>query len=525
MSSTTPAVGGDPGQEVSTLTESSGPHDLEATLATLSPGELRFERWRQTIGLFLGPLALLALLLAPISGLTPAAHRLAGVVALVVVWWVTEPIPLAATALVGTALAAVLGIAPAAEAFGPFASPTIFLFIGSFMIGRAASEHGLDRRVANALLALPAARASLVGAVATMALLTLAISAWMSNSATTAMMVPVATGVLDASRRAGRLPRSAPAALLLAIAYAASIGGIVTPVGTPPNLITLGLLERIAGVRINFLVWMLVATPISLAMGLALFVVLAPRLRGAARPADGAVRAALGGSRQPWTRAQRNVALAFSCAVAGWVTPGIAALAWPQAPATAWLTAHLDEAVVAVLAASLLFVLPVDFSKRKFTLAWDSAARIDWGTILLFGGGLALGRLMFTTGLATRLGQGLVDISGADSLWGITALGLVAAVLLTEVTSNTAATNMLVPVILSVAQASGVPPVPPALGVCLGASMAFMLPVSTPPNAIVYGTGHVPVMFMLRHGIIMDAIGAVIIFVGLRVLCPLLGLA
>jgi sodium-dependent dicarboxylate transporter 2/3/5 len=515
--------GPDPEPGSAVLTDSSGPHDLEATLGALSPGELRFERWRQTVGLFLGPLILLVLLLVPIGGVSPEAHRLAAVVGLVVAWWITEPIPLAATAIVGTALTVVFGIAPAAEAFGPFASPTIFLFIGSFMIGRAASEHGLDRRVADALLALPAARSSLLGAVAAMGLLTLMLSAWMSNSATTAMMVPVATGVLRATLQAGRLPRGAPAALLLAIAYAASIGGIVTPVGTPPNLITLGLLERIAGVRINFLVWMLVATPISLAMGLALFVLLAPKLRGAARPPARDARPP-GSVSQPWTRAQRNVALAFALAVAGWVTPGVAALVWPGAPGTGWLASHLDEAVVAVLAASLLFVLPVDFARRRFTLTWDSAARIDWGTILLFGGGLALGRLMFTTGLAARLGQRLVEVSGADSLWGITLLGLIASVLLTEVTSNTAATNMLVPVILSVAQASGVAPVPPALAVCLGASMAFMLPVSTPPNAIVYGTGQVPVMFMLRHGIIMDAIAIVVIFVGLRVLCPLFGL-
>jgi len=512
-----------PDREGPFLTESSGPHELETSLAALSPAERRFERWRQTVGLFAGPLVLLALWFVPISGLTPQAHRLAAVVGLVVAWWVTEPIPLAATALVGTALTVVFGIAPAAEAFAPFASPTIFLFIGSFMIGRAASEHGLDRRVADALLALPAARSSLVGAAAAMGLLTLVISAWMSNSATTAMMVPVAMGVLDTTRRAGRLPRTAPAAALLAIAYAASIGGIITPVGTPPNLITLGLLERIAGVRINFLVWMLVAAPISLVMALALFGLLAPRLRGAVSVDDGR-RAVPAATRQPWTPAQRNVALAFAFAVAGWVMPGVAGLLWPQATLTAWFASRLDEAVVAVLAASLLFVLPVDFRERKFTLAWDSASRIDWGTILLFGGGLALGHLMFTTGLAAVLGKRLVELSGADSLWSITALGIVVSVLLTEVTSNTAATNMLVPVILSVAQASGVAPVPPALGVCLGASMAFMLPVSTPPNAIVYGTGRVPVTFMLRQGIVMDAISVVIIFAGLRILCPLVGL-
>ena len=506
--------------------DSSGPHEPEAVLPSLSEAEHRFERWRKATGLFLGPLALALVWMLPIPSVSPEAHRLAAVMSLVVVWWMTEPVPLAVTALAGSALTVVLGIASAQEAFAPFASPTIFLFIGAFMLGRAAGDHGLDRRVAYGLLSFQSVRGSVLRIGVAMGALTLAISAWMSNTATTAMMLPVASGVLHAVATSGqRLPRGGPAAFLLAIAYAASIGGIMTPVGTPPNLITLGLLEKIAGVKVNFLIWMLVAVPISLVMGVALFVVTGRKLvvRGTSSQALGAF--VPGGAETRWTPGQRNVAIAFSCAVAGWIAPGVAGLAWPEARATAWLTSHLEESIIAVLAASLLFVLPVNLARRQFTITWESASQIDWGTILLFGGGLALGRLMFTTGLAAHMGQGLVDVSGADSLWAITALGLVVAVVLTEVASNTAATNMLVPVILSVAHASGVAPVPPAMGVCLGASMAFMLPVSTPPNAIVYGTGLVPVLTMVKYGLLMDAIAIAIIFLGLRILCPLLGLA
>jgi len=178
-----------------------------------------------------------------------------------------------------------------------------------------------------------------------------------------------------------------------------------------------------------------------------------------------------------------------------------------------------------VLAAVLLFLLPIDWKQRQFTLDWRQAASIDWGTILLFGGGLSLGRLMFETGLAATVGNSIVEISGATSLWGITALAIVLGVLLTEIASNTAAANMLVPVIISICQAAGVSPIPPSLGACLGASLAFMLPISTPPNAIVYGTGLVPIRAMLGFGVIMDLLGIVVIFAGLRVLCPLLGLA
>jgi len=516
---------GDPDPRHDQLSDSSGPHELAPVLSVSAP-EQRFERWRQTVGLFLGPLLLALVWVLPMPGLSLEAHRLAAIVALVVTWWMTEPVPLAATALLGTALTVVAGVAPAQDAFAPFASPTIFLFLGSFMIGRAASDHGLDRRVAWVLLSMPIVGGSVLRIGLAIGTLTLLISAWMSNTATTAMMLPVATGVLHAVQRGGgRLRPQGPAAFLVSIAYAASIGGIITPVGTPPNLITLGLLDRLAHTHINFLVWMLVATPISLAMAAAMFVLLGRHLvttggAGAPLRLNEPEQARAG-----WTAGQRNVAIAFGVAIVGWITPGVAGLLWPQAGLTAWLTSHLDEAVVAVLAAMLLFVLPIDFKGRRFTLGWDSAAQIDWGTILLFGGGLALGRLMFSTGLAAHLGHALVNASGANTLWTITALAIVVAVALTEVTSNTAATNMLVPVFLSVAHASGVSPVPPALGVCLGASMAFMLPVSTPPNAIVYGTGLVPVLTMVRYGVLMDIISVGIIFAGLRLLCPLFGLA
>jgi sodium-dependent dicarboxylate transporter 2/3/5 len=507
------------------LTDSSGPHEL-APVLSISASEARFERWRQTVGLFLGPLLLALVWVLPLPGLSREAHRLAAIVTLVVTWWMTEPVPLAATALLGTALTVVVGVAPAQEAFAPFASPTIFLFLGSFMIGRAASDHGLDRRVAWALLSMPIVGGSVLRIALAIGTMTLVISAWMSNTATTAMMLPVATGVLTAVQRGGgRLRPHGPAAFLISIAYAASIGGIVTPVGTPPNLITLGLLDRLAHTHVNFLVWMLVATPISLAMAAAMFLLVGRHLVPAAAAGAPLRLSEPGQARGGWTAGQRNVAIAFGLAIVGWITPGVAGLLWPQAGLTTWLTSHLDEAVVAVLAAMLLFVLPIDFRRRQFTLDWNSAARIDWGTILLFGGGLALGRLMFSTGLAAHLGQALVDMSGANTLWTVTALAIAVAVALTEVTSNTAATNMLVPVFLSVAHAIGVAPVPPALGVCLGASMAFMLPVSTPPNAIVYGTGLVPVLTMVRYGVLMDLISIGIIFAGLRLLCPLFGLA
>jgi sodium-dependent dicarboxylate transporter 2/3/5 len=227
-----------------------------------------------------------------------------------------------------------------------------------------------------------------------------------------------------------------------------------------------------------------------------------------------------------WTRGQTNTLVAFGVAVFLWTVPGILALLGLQDSAVAeWLAARVPESVAALAAAVLLFVLPVRLRDGRFTLTWEEAVGIDWGTILLFGGGLALGTLMFETGVARAMGEGLTSVLGASSLWALTFGAIAIGVVLSEATSNTAAANMVIPVVIALAQAAGVDPVPPALGACFGASYGFMLPVSTPPNAIVYSSGLVPIPSMMRAGIWFDIIGVFVIWVGLRLLCPLLGLA
>jgi sodium-dependent dicarboxylate transporter 2/3/5 len=517
---------------------------MQPATSHLSAREQRFEHWRRTVGLFAGPAVFALVWWLPLASLEPRAHRLAAIAALVVTWWITEPVPIPATALVGAALMVVSGVAPAAAAFAPFASPTIFLFIGSFMIAEALAVHGLDRRVAARLLAVPWVGRSPLRVRLAFGALAGGLSMWMSNTATAAMLLPVATGVLAGG--AAGTTANASKGLLLTLAYACSIGGVGTPVGTPPNLIAIGMLDNLTSRRIDFFRWMAVGVPVSLAMFGSL-TLLARWLFpvGPARPAavasaagapgasDGngaiptAARAApaAAAASEPWTRAHTNCLVAFATAVVLWVAPGaIALLAGPSSGLYRLTSGRLDEGAVAILAAGLLFVLPVDWRRRQFTLHWSQAARIDWGTVLLFGGGLAIGHQMFDTGLAARIGHGLVQASGATSLWTITAVMTIVAVLTTEVTSNTAATNMLVPVAVAVAQAAGVSAAPPAMGVALGASLAYMLPISTPPNAIVYGTGRVPITDMIRCGLLLDVLSVAAVLVALRVLCPLLGL-
>jgi sodium-dependent dicarboxylate transporter 2/3/5 len=502
------------------------PDDATFEAPSLSEGEQRFERWRNTAGFFLGPLAFLLVWWLPMGGLEPRAHRLAAIVTLVVVWWVTEPIPIPATALIGAALMVAAGVTSAQVAFAPFASPTIFLFIGSFIVAEALSLHGLDRRVATWLLSTPWVGRSPFRVRLAFGALAAALSAWMSNTATTAMLLPVALGLLGGRSAALGGPNTARG-LLLTLAYSASIGGVATPVGTPPNLIAIGMLNTLSGIEVDFFRWMVVGVPISVAMYAVLTVLtrwLYP-VTAVAAPRE-AMAAPWVAEVEPWGRAQTNCLLAFGLAVVLWITPGVIALRWGTASDVYRLvSARLDEGTVALLAAGLLFVLPVNWRARRFTLLWGDAARIDWGTILLFGGGLALGHQMFETGLAARIGHGLVAVSGADSLWTITAVMTTVAVLTTEVTSNTAATNMLVPVAVAVAAAAHVSPAPPAMGVALGASLAYMLPISTPPNAIVYGTGKVPVTEMIKCGVLLDVLSVAIVLAALRLLCPILGLA
>lgn len=500
----------------------------------VSPLEERFERWRRRLGLPAGPLAALAVYAAA-PGLPEAERRLAAVLVLVIVFWVTEALPIPATALLGPALCVLAGVADARTVFRPFADPIIFVFLGSFLLARAMTVNGLDLRVAVGVLGSrfiagsPARIRLAVGATA------FTLSMWISNTATVAILFPILVGISDALQRlfaAGgpaleRAGRSYATGLMLMVAYAASIGGLATPVGTPPNLIGLGMLNNLANRRIPFFQWMLLGLPVSLVM-FALLVLLLRVLHPApARRLEGlgATLARLEQGLVPWGRAQTYTLAGFLTAVVLWVGPGVLAVVYGvDAPLTQAVSARLPEGVAALLGASLLFLLPVDWKQPRGALAWRDAVRIDWGTILLFGGGLSLGSLMYSTGLAERLARGLLGVGAEPGLWTITAVAALLAILITETTSNTAAASMVVPVAIAVARAAGVSPLPPALGATLGASLAFVLPVSTPPNAIAYGSGRIPLLKMIRAGVLLDLAGFGVILLLLRLLCPLLGL-
>jgi len=316
--------------------------------------------------------------------------------------------------------------------------------------------------------------------------------------------------------------------MMLMAAYSASAGGIATPVGTPPNLIGIAMIEKFCGVKIAFFHWMSFALPLFLLLFVLLYFLMYFLHKPEVARIEGGTefvaeqRAQLG----KWTRGQKNALLCFLITVTLWLIPGILALLYGEtSPTTKAYSKMMPEGVAALVGAALLFLLPVDWKERKFTISWKQATKIDWGTLLLFGGGITLGSLMFDTKLAEVIGTSLLKMSGATSVWGITFGAIFIAILVSETSSNTASANMVVPVMIALAQAAGVNPIPPAIGATLGASWGFMLPVSTPPNAIVYGSGMVPITAMIRAGIFFDILGGLVIWAGLYILLPLVGLA
>ena len=503
---------------------------------TLSEQEQTFDRWRNTIGLFLGPLVAIAVYLMDMPSLSAKAHVLAAVLSWTVVWWVCEPIPLAMTALLSSVLCVVFGVSDARAVFAPYADPIIYLFLGSFMLAEAMAVHGLDKRFAYGIMSLKFVGNSTGRILLAFGFICAFLSMWISNTAATAMMFPIALGIVYAladlrARQTGRkvdpLKLRFGTGMMLMAAYAASAGGIGTPVGTPPNLIGIAMIEKFCGVKIAFFQWMSFAIPLLLLLFALLYVLMYFLHRPEVARIEGGTefvleeRSKLGA----WTRGQKNALFCFLVTVTLWLIPGVLSVVYGDAaPISKAYGKMMPEGIAAVIGALLLFLLPVDWKKREFTISWSQATNIDWGTLLLFGGGITLGTMMFDTKLAEVIGTGLLKMSGATSVWGITLGAIYIAMLVSETSSNTASANMVIPVMIALAQAAGVNPLPPAIGATLGASWGFMLPVSTPPNAIVYGSGMVPITSMIRAGIFFDLLGGLVIWAGLYVLLPVVGL-
>ena len=467
---------------------------------------------RQITGLWLGPLLFLLMLLMPTpEGMSPDGQKAAAVTLLMATLWITEAIPIPATALIPIALFPLLGVMPATKVTASYANHLIYLFMGGFLIAMAIERWQLHKRIALHTIRLVGVTPERV--LLGFMLATAFLSCWISNTATAMLMVTIGMAVLrqlvpgqEDDSSGEPTPNWFGIALMLGIAYAASIGGVATLIGTPPNAILAGVLEKQYGYAIGFAQWMLFAAPLSLAM---LFITWWFLTRVAFRQTmskglsggRGVIREQLA-ELGPMSRQEKRVLMVFALVVATWLLRGLLT----DIPALSLIT----DSSVAILGALLLFVIPADLSKGQFLLDWKTAVRIPWDIIILFGGGFALASGFASSGLTEWLGQQLTLLQGANLVLLVFTVVLL-VIFMTEVTSNTATASLLLPVMSGFALAANVAPLALMAGAALAASFAFMLPVATPPNAIVFASRQVTIPQMARVGVWLNLVGAVLI--------------
>jgi solute carrier family 13 (sodium-dependent dicarboxylate transporter), member 2/3/5 len=469
---------------------------------------------RQWAGWIIGPAALLVTLLVPApEGLSELGWRTAGAALLMAVFWIAEPIPIAATALLPLVLFPALGLGDIRESAAPFANPIIFLFLGGFIIALAMQRWGLHRRVAIALIARLGTRppAIIGGFLLSSAL----VSMWVSNTATALMMLPIALSVV-ALFPVGETRSASQAAfgtaLLLAIAYGATTGGMATLIGTPPNALLAAYVQDIYGWSIGFGQWMLIGVPIVLAALPLVYLVLTrvmftldtgelPGMADLLRQEQSRLGA--------FTRGEKAVAIVFALTATGWVLQPLIARVLPL----------VSDTTIAMTGALLLFMIPVDARRGIFVMDWHATRDVPWGVLLLFGGGLSLAGNIERHGLATYLGTLANALDGWPVL-AVLAIVCFGILMLTELTSNTATAATFLPITGALALSFGQNPLYFLVPTALAANCSYMMPVGTPPNAIVYGSGLITLPQMARAGLILNVMLVPVVLAALYLLGP-----
>lgn len=475
-------------------------------------------RLKQT-GLWIGPLVAVSMFIT--AGWQDTMPRNAWMVAAVglwmATWWSTEAIPVAATAFIPLVSFPLLQVMPVKAVAHSYAHPTIFLFLGAFLLALSVEKWALHRRIALSVLVRTGTdgRKLILGFMMAGALL----SMWMTNTSTAMMLLPIATSVaamvVEKSNGASIDEKKAfQVSLLLALAYATTIGGMSTIIGTPPNVLLAGFFEETYGLQIAFFDWMLIGLPLALVLLPLGWVVLTrvaflvdiPASPEAAGVID-SMRKEIGEITSP----ERRVGLLFLTVVVLWMS-------------RKWLNEvpgfeGLNDAGIVMAAALLLFVIPASNGSSARLMQWDDVTRLPWGVLILFGGGLALAAQVSGSGLATWLGESLLPVAGLGTLVLVAAAaGLV--VFLTELTSNLATAATFLPVVAAIAAQSGIEPLVLCVPVTLAASCAFMLPVATPPNAIVFSSGALTIPQMIRAGVLMNLIAMIALTLVALILVP-----
>lgn len=455
----------------------------------------------RVIGLSTGLVLLAVTVVFPPPGDLPeGAWAALGLMLLMASWWATEAIPIPATSLVPIVLIPALGLGSVEDATTPYANPIIYLFLGGFTLGMAMQRWNLHRRIALHILLLVGT--SPKRQIGGFMLATAFLSMWVSNTATTIMMMPIGLSVLGMmDRNGGEGSRRFGVALLLAIAYSASVGGIATLIGTPPNALLAGYLSEQQEIAVGFAQWMVIGVPVALVMLAVIWWWLTRgdfQLEGGSQ-AGQAIREELRGL-GAMSQAEIRVAIVF----------GLTAAAWIFRPLMTGSLPWLSDTVIAIFAAVMLFLLRSGQRDGHALMDWDSAKELPWGVLLLFGGGLALAGVISSSGLADAIATSL---SALDTLPALMMVALVVTVIifLTEVTSNTATAAAFLPLLGALAVGQDISPLLLTVPAAIAASCAFMMPVATPPNAIVFGSGHMAISDMIRAGLLLNLVGIVVV--------------
>jgi sodium-dependent dicarboxylate transporter 2/3/5 len=470
---------------------------------------------RQKVGLVLGPLLFAAILLVPTpEGLSPAGQAVGATTAWMATWWIGESIPIPATSLLPIVVFPLTGALDIDATTAPYANPLIFLFMGGFFIAMAMQRWDLHRRIA--LRTIRAIGTGPSRIILGFMVATAFLSMWVSNTATTMMMTPIGLAVvLQTSDLVDRTDAGVPTeqgefrfgtGLMLCIAYSASVGGVATIIGTPPNLVLVGAISETFGRTISFAQWMLYGVPIA-ALGVVIVwayvtkLLIPPRmgsLPGGMDVIDDELE-----SLGPMTREEKLVLVVFAATAVAWISRSF--VLEPLIPG-------IDDSMIAIAGALALFLIPAREADGSFTLLldWETAVGIPWGIILLFGGGLSIAAGFDESGLAEWIGSQLGGLEGV-SIVLIMAVVVLLTIFMTEVTSNTASTAMLMPIMASLAVGLAVHPYGIMIAAATAASFAFMLPVATPPNAVVFGSGYITMPQMAKTGLGLNVIGVVLV--------------
>lgn len=461
--------------------------------------------FRSYLGLSIGIILFIAMLfMPPPSGLSTQAWYTAAVAALMVIWWVSEAIPHPATALLPLLLLPLLGVNTIQQATAPYAHPIIFLFMGGFMLAIAMQSCNLHRRISLWIISRVGThpKAIILGFMLACVLL----SMWISNTATTVMMLPIARSIidLDDSLVSDEQQRQYfSVALLLGIAYSASLGGIGTIIGTPPNAFMVGFLQDSYQIKLGFAQWMLFVMPMLIIALPCLYFLLTKfifPIKASSLSISSDIIANEQAKLGPMSRHEKTVMVVFLLAVFLWVCR----------PLIQNLIPNLSDAGIAITAALLLFITPINFQEHKFALDWESAKQLPWGILILFGGGLSLASAITLSGLANWIGQLSLLIAHLPLIL-IIAIPTAIMLLLTEFMGNISATAAILPIVASVAVSLGMSPEILVVPTALAASCAFMLPVATPPNAIVFSSRSINIRQMMRAGFFLNILMIVLI--------------